>query len=137
MRMTATLLLTMIAAMPATGAAAETLVKEFRGDSTVTTSDFVVEGPWLLDWRLDGDYENLIALDITLIESRTGRHVGRVKHVKAKGTGLRLFEEGGVYKLRVSSTLARWRIKILQIPPEEAELYTPKNVVESPFRINQ
>ena len=105
--------------------AAET-VREFSGNGNTTTAIFTVESPWLLDWRLDGDFDALIALDIALLDARTGRHIGRVLHTKYKGNGVKLFEEGGRYQLRVSSTLARWRIKIQQITAEEAELYTPR-----------
>ena len=105
--------------------AAET-VKEFRGTGNTTTPIFTVEAPWLLDWRLDGDYEQLVALDITLIEAHTGKHVGRVLHTKRKGNGLKLFNYAGQYQLRISSTLARWTLKVQQIQPEEEELYVPK-----------
>ncbi len=107
-------------------AVAEELVKEFRGSGNEMTAIFTVDSPWLLDWRLDGDYDKLIALDVTLIEAYTGRHVGRVLHTKRRGNGLKLFNEGGAYQLRISSTLARWTFKIKQIEPEEAELYTPR-----------
>jgi len=105
--------------------AVETL-QEFGGSGNTTPSIFSVESPWLLDWRLDGDYEQLVALDITLIEARTGRHVGRVLHTKRKGNGLKLFNYTGQYQLRISSTLARWTLKVQQIQPEEEELYVPK-----------
>ena len=101
-------------------------VREFSGNGNTTTAMFTVESPWLLDWRLDGDFDTLIALDIALVDARTGRHVGRVLHTKYKGNGVKLFDESGTYQLRVSSTLARWRIKIQQITDEEAELYTPR-----------
>jgi len=107
-------------------AGAEELVKEFRGSGNEMTAIFTVDSPWLLDWRLDGDYDKLIALEVTLIEAYTGRHVGRVLHTKRRGNGLKLFNEGGAYQLRISSTLARWTFKIKQIEPEEAELYTPR-----------
>jgi hypothetical protein len=107
-------------------ASAKETVREFSGTGNTTTAVFTVDSPWLLDWRLDADYEQLVALDIALIEARTGRHVGRVLHTKHKGNGVKLFNEGGSYQLRVSSTLARWRIKIQQITDEEAELYTPR-----------
>ncbi len=107
-------------------AAAEELVKEFRGSGNEMTAIFTVDSTWLLDWRLDGDYDKLIALEVTLIEAYTGRHVGRVLHTKRRGNGLKLFNEGGAYQLRISSTLARWTFKIKQIEPEEAELYTPR-----------
>lgn len=122
MRTTIILLLTLVTSA---AGAAET-VREFSGDSNTMTPIFTVQSPWLLDWRLDGDYDTLVALDITLVEARTGRHVGRVLHTKYKGNGVKLFDEGGTYQLRVSATFARWRIKIEQITDEEAKLYTPR-----------
>ena len=71
-------------------AAAEEIVKVFRGSGNEMTAIFKVDSPWLLDWRLDGDYDKLIALDVTLIEAYTGRHVGRVLDTKTGGKGRRL-----------------------------------------------
>ena len=102
------------------------LVREFRGTNNSTTPAFTVEAPWILDWRLDGDYDQLVALDVTLVEAKTGRHIGQVLHTKRKGNGVRLFRQGGTYQLRVSGSLARWTLKVQQLTPEEAELYTPK-----------
>ena len=101
-------------------------VAEFRGTGNTTTAIFRVESPWVLDWRLDGDFDELVALDITLIEAKSGKHVGRVLHTQRKGNGVKLFKSGGLYQLRVSSSLARWTVKIDQLTREEAELYTPK-----------
>ena len=114
-----------------TSATAKETVKEFRGTTTMTTAPFVVESPWILDWRLDGDYEQLIALDITLVEARTGKHVGRVLHTKRKGNGIKMFHDSGMFQLRISTTLGRWRVKIEQLTDEEAELYTPKKPPKS------
>jgi len=113
----------------------EELVREFSGSSTTTTASFRVEAPWLLDWRLDGDtsfqvrgrYQQSIALDIVLLDAKSDLYVGRVKETKNVGNGLRMFDTGGEYKLRVSTTLGRWSIKIIQLTEEEAERYTPKN----------
>ena len=105
---------------------AQILVREFSGTGNTETAEFFVEGPWLLDWRLDGDYSAMMALEIHLLEARGGRHVGRVLRTQRRGNGVKLFEEGGSYKLRISSTLARWRVRIEQITEEEAELYTPR-----------
>ena len=120
----ATLTLLFLLAAPLAGA--EQLIKDFSGTKNATTAQFTVEGPWLLDWRLDADYSQFVALDIALVEAYGGRHVGRVLHTKRKGNGVKLFEESGTFQLRISSTLARWRIKIIQITDEEAELYTPR-----------
>jgi len=102
------------------------LVREFRGSNDRTTPEFTVEAPWILDWRLDGDYDQLVALEVTLVEAKTGRHVGQVLHTKRKGNGVRLFRQGGTYQLRVTGSLARWTLKIQQLTPEEAELYAPR-----------
>lgn len=130
MRKTVMLLLLMVAVG---NVAAGELVKEFSGTGNATTSVFTVKSPWLLDWRLSGpswrlggSEEKGVALDITLIEAHTGRHLGRVLHTKYVGNGLKLFNEGGAYQLRISSTLANWTVKIEQIAPEDAKLYTPK-----------
>jgi hypothetical protein len=107
------------------------VVREFKGTGNMTTPAFTVESPWILDWRLDSDYEIKIALDIVLVDAQTGRFIGGVKsgtrnNVTNRSNGVRLFNTGGRYKLRISSSLARWTIKIEQLTEEEAELYTPR-----------
>ena len=102
------------------------LVREFSGSNNSTTPTFTVEAPWILDWRLYGDYDQLVALEVTLVEAKTGRHIGQVLHTKRKGNGVRLFRQGGTYQLRVSGSLARWTLKVQQLTPEEAERYTPR-----------
>lgn len=120
----------LVATLPASAAE---LVREFSGSGNTTTVAFHVESPWIMDWRLDADYDQLVALDITLVEAKTGRHVGRILHTKNKGNGIKLFYEAGNYQLRISSTLARWRIKIEQLTDEEAQLYVPKRQKKSTF----
>jgi hypothetical protein len=107
-------------------ASAKTRVAEFSGTGNSTTAIFRVESPWILDWRLDGDFDQLVGLEITLIEAKTSRHVGRVLYTKRRGNGVKLFRNSGLYQLRISSTLARWTVKIDQLTREEAEAYTPK-----------
>ncbi len=113
-------------AFAATPVQAKTRVAEFKGTGNSTTAIFRVESPWVLDWRLDGDFDQLMGLEITLIEARTSRHVGRVLYTKYRGNGVKLFHTAGLYQLRISSTLARWTVRIDQLTREEAELYTPK-----------
>ncbi len=108
------------------------LVREFKGSGNSTTAAFSVESPWILDWRLDSDYDYRVALDIVLIDAVTGQFVGGIKsgtrnNVTYRSNGVRLFHTGGRYKLRISSSMARWTLKIEQLTEEEAELYTPKS----------
>ena len=101
-------------------------VEVFKGTGDTTTAIFTVEAPWVLDWNLNGDYDAIVALDVTLVEAHTGRYVGRILHTKRKGNGLQLFDQAGKFQLRISSTLARWTLKVQQLEPEERELYTPR-----------
>ena len=119
-------LLAAVLALGAAPADAKTRVAEFKGTGDTTTAIFRVESPWILDWRLDGDFDQLVGLEITLIEARNSRHVGRVLYTKRRGNGVKLFHTAGLYQLRISSTLARWTVRIEQLTREEAELYTPK-----------
>ena len=120
------LLIALLFALTAAPVEAKKRVAEFRGSGNTTTAVFRVESPWVLDWRLDGDFDQLLALEITLIEAKNSRHVGRVVYTKRRSNGARLFQQGGLYQLRINSTLARWTVKIEQLTREEAERYTPK-----------
>lgn len=120
------LILVAVLAFAAAPADAKTRVAEFKGTGDATTAIFRVESPWILDWRLDGDFDQLVGLEITLIEAKNSRHVGRVLYTKRRGNGVKLFQTSGLYQLRISSTLARWTVRIEQLTREEAELYTPK-----------
>jgi hypothetical protein len=120
------LLVCVMLAIASTAAQGATRVTEFKGTGNTTTAIFRVESPWVLDWRLDGDYEQMMGLEITLVEAKTGKHLGRVLYTKRRGNGAKLFHTAGLYQLRVSSTLARWTVRIEQLTREEAEQYTPK-----------
>ena len=65
-------ILIVILPLAAAPALASDVVREFSGTSNMTTSTFTVESPWVLDWRLNGDYETMLALDITLVDARSG-----------------------------------------------------------------
>ena len=123
--MTITIISTFISALPF-AADAEQLIKEFKGTGSTVTTEFEVEGPWLMDWRVNSDYSSFMAVDIVLLDGKTGFQVGRIKHKKEPDNGLRLFNTSGRYKVRIDASHARWQVKIIQITAAEAELYTPK-----------
>ena len=101
------------------------LVKEFTGTRSGHTGVFKVEAPWLLDWRLAGDFPGTLAIDVSLVEANTGVHVGKVLKSRYISDGVRLFNEGGRYQFKIDATLARWTLRVEQLTDEEAELYTP------------
>ena len=83
MKTTLTLAIAALALLLASAASSRSLVREFSGNKSATTAEFRVDGPWLLDWRLDADYEHMVALDISLIDARTGEHMGRGRFAPA------------------------------------------------------
>jgi hypothetical protein len=103
------------------------VVREFSGTSSMTTTDFEVDAPWILDWRVNGDFPAMLGLQVTLINAKNGAHVGQVVKVSDRAAdGVSLFQQGGRYRIRVDATLARWTIKIEEISKDDAILYTPK-----------
>jgi len=118
-------LLALALALPS-AAAAEQLVREFRGERSTETAEFEVRAPWLIDWRVNSDYAESMGFDVELVNAPMGDHAGRVVKTKRRGNGLRLVEEGGRFRFKIESALAYWTIKVIQLTPEEAEAYTPK-----------
>ena len=104
----------------------ESLVREFSGSQSITTSEFEVKAPWILDWRINSNYRENMGLEISLIDARTGFMVGRIFKTKYAGNGVKLFNESGRYRLRISSSFTNWNFKVSQVSPSEAELYSPK-----------
>ena len=115
--------LSLLLCLPVSGAE---LVREFSGEGITTTTEFEVEAPWILDWRVNSDYQRNMAIEVHLVDSLTGLHRGLILQTKYPGNGVKLFNQGGRYKFRVSATFARWHLKVEELTREEAELYTPR-----------
>ncbi len=105
---------------------AEELVREFSGSRTMETAEFEVKAPWLIDWRVNSEFEESMGLTIVLLNAPAGTHAGTVMKTKYRGNGLRLIDQGGRFRLKVDAVLANWTIKVIQLTPEEAKQYTPK-----------
>jgi len=123
-----TILITAVVGLPGivSVANAAELVKEFTGRDSTTTDEFEVEAPWIIDWRTRGDYPGRMGFEATLIEAPRGDYVGKVVTTRWVDNGVKLFNEGGRYRIRVDSNLMEWTIKIEQLTKKEAEEYTPK-----------
>jgi hypothetical protein len=107
-------------------AVGEELVAEYQGSGNRTTTEFTVEAPWILDWRINSDYNKMISFDLDLVDGTTGVLIGNIKSAKSLGNGVRLFNSGGKYRFRVNGSFIRWHLKIKELTSAEAALYTPK-----------
>jgi hypothetical protein len=104
----------------------EELIAEFQGTGNKTTTEFTVNPPWILDWRINSDYNKMISFDLDLIDGTSGVLIGNIKSAKQLGDGVSLFDKGGKYRFRINGSFVRWHLKVKELTPAEAELYTPK-----------
>jgi len=107
-------------------AGSKELVKQFSGSGNTTTDWFEVQAPWILDWRVNSDFQGSMAIEISLLDGNTGFHKGLLLQTKRPGDGVKLFNESGRFRFRISTTLARWTLKVEQLTREEAKLYVPR-----------
>ena len=110
----------------ASSAQASELVRKFSGSRSTETAEFEVKAPWLVDWRVNSDFPNSMGIAVTLAYGGTGVHAGKVFKTKSPGNGLRLIEESGRFKFKVDAAITDWTLKVIQLTPEEAEVYAPK-----------
>lgn len=103
------------------------VVVEFRGSSNTTTREFEVQGPWILNWRVTGDYSQSVGFELMLLDGKTRMHKGVILRLKRTGNGVKLFNESGSFRFRISSGLANYHLTVEEISEEEARLYTPKS----------
>ncbi len=116
-------LLTLSAALPAT---AEEEVYRFRGSESRVSAEFEVQAPWVLDWRVTTDGVFDAAVEVSLEQAGTGVHQGRVLMTKSAGNGVRLFDQGGRFYLRLNPSQANNTLVVKQLTAAEAERYTPR-----------
>lgn len=109
---------------------ARELIKEFKGTESRTTAEFEVKPPWIVDWRVAGDYPGQMAVAVNLMDDLHGEYVGKVVTTKYVTNGVRLFDEGGRFHFEVNSSLANWTLRVIELTKQEAETYKPKEKIQ-------
>jgi len=112
------------------GAAGKTLIQEFAGAQSANTAEFEVEGPWIVDWRVTSEYRTGTSIEVYLVKADSGVNAGLLLSTTGTGNGVKRFDDGGRYYLRVDSYLVHWTLKVEELTPEEAQRYTPKEAPE-------
>ena len=107
-------------------AGGQELIAEFAGSNNTTTREFEVQGPWILNWRVTGSYTGSVGFELMLIDGKTRAHKGVILRLRRTGNGVKLFNEGGSFRFRISSGLANYHLKVEEISEEDAKLYTPR-----------
>lgn len=109
---------------------AEELVRQFSGSRSMETAEFEVQAPWLIDWRVNSDFPSSMGIAVSLAYGVTGYYAGKVFKTKRPGNGVRLINESGRFKFKVDAAITDWSLKVIQLTPEEAEKYTPKEKID-------
>lgn len=104
---------------------AEELVARFSGSASGTTDEFEVHAPWIMEWVVSGHEGQFEVVEIGLIDASTGAYEGITVKSKTAGSGVRLFDKGGNYYFRVSTSLMNWHINVKEISGQEAKEYKP------------
>ncbi len=108
------------------GVQSQQLVVEFTGNNNTTTREFEVQGPWILNWRITGSYTASVGFELMLLDGKTQMHKGVILRTRRSGNGVKLFQEGGSFRFRISAGLANYSLKVEEISEEDAKLYTPR-----------
>jgi len=103
----------------AASAVAQTSLVEFSGEGNGRTKDFSVNGPWLLDWRVESEFPELATTTMRL-EGTSVEAGGIVAEVTGTGSGLKLFRGSGTFYVSVEAQNAKWRIEVSEISEEWA-----------------
>jgi hypothetical protein len=104
----------------------QAVVAEFHGSSNMTSNEFQVQAPWILNWRVTGEYNRSVGFELMLLDGKTRMLKGVVLRLKSTGNGVKLFNESGSFRFRISSGLARYHLRVEEISEDEAKLYTPR-----------
>lgn len=105
---------------------AQRAVAEFSGNNNTTTTEFEVKAPWILNWRVTGNYTGSVGFELMLLDGKTRMHKGVILRLRRTGNGVKLFNESGTFRFRISSGLANYHLKVEEISEEDAKLYTPR-----------
>ena len=92
----------------------------FDGDGSGRSGAFETDGPWLLDWHATARTTGLTIFELRLHDGETGEFLGKVVELRDTGSGKRLFEDAGVYELRVVGREIDWQLLVTVVSEERA-----------------
>ena len=108
-------LLWLAACFAVTAVQGQGVVAEFSGNSNTTTRELEVQAPWIMEWRVTGNYTGSVGFELMLLDGKTRMHKGVILRLRHRNNGVKLFNESGSFRFRISSGLANYSIKVQEI----------------------
>lgn len=112
--------MSLVALLATSAVLADTETLRLTGDKTGRQPTFTVEGPWILDWSLRSEFPMLANFELRLYDGESGKFIGTIAQLEGTGAGLKLFEEGGSYRLEIVAANVEWEIEISQVNEDQA-----------------
>lgn len=92
----------------------------FTGKGDDRTAVFRTSGPWTLDWSIASDFPLLANFEMRLHDGASGEFMGTVIQLEGTGNGLKLFENGGEFRLSIVASNVAWELEIAEVTGEQA-----------------
>ena len=118
-RVVCILLVVAMASIVAMPIAASDAVR-FTGKGDGRTAVFRTSGPWTLDWSIASDFPLLANFEMRLHDGASGEFMGTVIQLEGTGNGLKLFENGGEFRLSIVASNVAWELEIAEVTGEQA-----------------
>lgn len=92
----------------------------FAGKGNDLTDVFGTDGPWMLDWSIRSDVPLLGNFEMRLHDGGSGDFIGTIVQLEGTGSGLKLFEQGGDYRIAVVASNIAWELEISAVSERQA-----------------
>lgn len=100
--------------------AASDEIERLTGKDGGRSPAFTVNGPWIMEWSARSEFPLLASFEMRLYDAEADEFVGTVADLKGTGSGLKLFEKVGTFRLVIIATHSEWDIRIKEVSNEEA-----------------
>ena len=92
----------------------------FDGEGSGRTPVFETGGPWILDWSARSDLQMKAYFEMRLHEGASDDFVGTIVQLDGTGSGRKLFDSEGDYRIVIEANNAKWELDIVEIDEEKA-----------------
>ena len=115
------LVIAILALQSVTAWADDSKPQRFDGSDNGRTTVFSVSGPWLLDWSLRSEFPLLPTnFEMRLHDGESDDFVGTIVQLEGIGRGLKLFDDGGEYRIEIVASNIAWELAISEVSEEHA-----------------